>query len=196
MKRILGLLLLSSIANAYTITHNDYTSNSAVTAAGQNTNENNIVNLLNGNIDTTNISSSAGILYSQLAANTITNSTQTAKVNGTYATSLSTNTITTTGGTILGIGHCDLAFSADGSSQIDFNVMVLEDGANFPGNSTRFFVAGVSQLSNQIFPMPISFMRQPSAGTHNYSVGYTANHGSYVGGSSQGCVLDITEFKR
>lgn len=56
MKRILGLIvLLCSSAQAGLITHTDYVPGAVVTSAGQNTNENTIVNEFNGNIESANI---------------------------------------------------------------------------------------------------------------------------------------------
>ena len=77
MKKLLAILLLTSPAYAGVITHTDYTAGSVITAAGQNTNENAIVNEINGNLDAANIedgsignaeiSVSAGITYSKLS---------------------------------------------------------------------------------------------------------------------------------
>ncbi len=58
MKKLLYLsaLLIALPLQAAHISHTDYLSNATITAAGQNTNENAIVNEFNGNIDDTNIS--------------------------------------------------------------------------------------------------------------------------------------------
>lgn len=56
MKKLLAVLLACvTTANAGLITHTDYTSGSVITAAGQNSNENAIVNEINGNITSVNI---------------------------------------------------------------------------------------------------------------------------------------------
>lgn len=69
MKKInyLIILLFPIYCNATQYTHVDYISGNSITAAGQNANENGIGTILNGNIDTGNISPTAGILGSQLS---------------------------------------------------------------------------------------------------------------------------------
>lgn len=52
---LLTVLFAYSTVNAGTITHTDYTAGNVITAAGQNTNENTIVNEFNGNIQSVNI---------------------------------------------------------------------------------------------------------------------------------------------
>jgi hypothetical protein len=52
---------------AIVVKPNTYVAGQTITAAGQNANEDTLYNLVNGNIDTANISSSAGILTSQIA---------------------------------------------------------------------------------------------------------------------------------
>lgn len=74
---VLGLLLICAVSRAGTITHTDYTAGNVITAAGQNTNENTIVNEFNGNIESANIkdgtivtgdiSASAGITHTQMS---------------------------------------------------------------------------------------------------------------------------------
>lgn len=74
---LVGLFILSSPVYGALITHTDYTSGNAITAAGQNSNENTIVNEINGNLDSDNIengslttsdlSASAGITQSQMS---------------------------------------------------------------------------------------------------------------------------------
>lgn len=62
MKRFLLLTLiagLSRTASAGLITHTDYTAGSAVSAAGQNANENTIVNEMNGNLSAANLAANA-----------------------------------------------------------------------------------------------------------------------------------------
>lgn len=66
-----GLLMLGYSAYAGLLSHNDYTSGSVITAAGQNTNENNIVNMINGNIDSSNLSNGA-VTDAKIAPSTIT----------------------------------------------------------------------------------------------------------------------------
>lgn len=65
MKKYLVALLafITVPLNAGTISHTDYTAGTTITAAAQNTNENTIVNLVNGNLDSAN-----------LAANSVTSS--------------------------------------------------------------------------------------------------------------------------
>lgn len=71
MKKILlSLLLITPTCYAGTISHSDYTSNTTITASGQNANENRIYNEFNGNIDNTNIKA-GGITSSNIAAGTI-----------------------------------------------------------------------------------------------------------------------------
>jgi hypothetical protein len=70
-KVLISLILIQSVCSAYTITHNDYSSGGSVSAAGQNTNENAIVNVINGNIDTTNIAAN-GVGTTQIAAQAVT----------------------------------------------------------------------------------------------------------------------------
>lgn len=55
----LVLLLLAQNSYAGLITHTDYTSGATITAAGQNANENTIVNEFNGNIDANNLATNA-----------------------------------------------------------------------------------------------------------------------------------------
>lgn len=85
--------LLSTVAYAYTITHSDYTSGGTISASGQNTNENNIVNVINGNLDTTNIAAN-GVGTTQIAAQAVT----AAKIanNTITASQIANNTITDT----------------------------------------------------------------------------------------------------
>jgi hypothetical protein len=56
---VLGFSLLCAVSYAGTITHTDYTAGNVITAAGQNTNENAIVNEFNGNISAANLASNA-----------------------------------------------------------------------------------------------------------------------------------------
>lgn len=67
---ILAIGLLSSVANAGLITHTDYTAGSVITSAGQNTNENAIVNEFNGNINSANIAA-GGVATANIAANAV-----------------------------------------------------------------------------------------------------------------------------
>ncbi len=66
-KLLLSLILVTSPVYAGLITHTDYQSNATITASGQNTNENTIVNEINGNLDSTNISA-GGIATSNLSS--------------------------------------------------------------------------------------------------------------------------------
>ncbi len=68
----IGLLCGVSFRVSYggTISHTDYSAGAVITAAGQNTNENTIVNEFNGNIDNTNIKT-GGILTGNIANATI-----------------------------------------------------------------------------------------------------------------------------
>lgn len=53
------LTLLSGVSYAGIIAHTDYTAGSVITSAGQNTNENTIVNEVNGNLSAANLASNA-----------------------------------------------------------------------------------------------------------------------------------------
>lgn len=56
MKKLFAVILAClTSADAALISHTDYTSGSVITAAGQNANENTIVNEINGNLDSANI---------------------------------------------------------------------------------------------------------------------------------------------
>lgn len=94
-KKIGLLLLVTGIAQAYTITHNDYTANSVVSSAGQNTNENTIVTVINGNLDNTNVTA-GGLINSNLAASTLTG----AKFLSNTITGSTSNTVGATAGNI------------------------------------------------------------------------------------------------
>lgn len=59
LQYISSLLLLVSVSYAGTISHNDYVAGAVITAAGQNTNENVIVNEINGNLDANNLAANA-----------------------------------------------------------------------------------------------------------------------------------------
>lgn len=73
MKKLLALLLLGlGTANAGLITHTDYTDGNTITAAGQNTNENTIVNEVNGNLNSDNLLD-GGVSTADIADNAITN---------------------------------------------------------------------------------------------------------------------------
>ncbi len=56
---VLSLSLLCGVSHAGIIAHTDYTAGSVITAAGQNTNENTIVNEFNGNISAANLATNA-----------------------------------------------------------------------------------------------------------------------------------------
>lgn len=74
MKKLLAALLaglLTSPLKAGLITHTDYTGGNVITAAGQNTNENTIVNEMNGNLDTANFED-GGIATADLADGAVT----------------------------------------------------------------------------------------------------------------------------
>lgn len=93
MKRLLlalPLLGLIRTAEAGLITHTDYTAGNVITAAGQNTNENAIVNEFNGNINNANILD-GGIATADLADGLLTN----AKLSSAFAPTISSMTLTT-----------------------------------------------------------------------------------------------------
>lgn len=69
-KTFLALLLLSSTAHAGLISHTDYVDGNVVTAAGQNSNENTIVNEINGNLNSANIAP-LGVATSNIANNAV-----------------------------------------------------------------------------------------------------------------------------
>lgn len=98
----LGLLLLCNVSNAGLITHSDYTGGTAITAAGQNANENIVFNEFNGNIDNTNIKP-GGIVDSNMAAHTLTGAsvslTATLQVS-----SITTTNFNSSSGTITNLG--------------------------------------------------------------------------------------------
>ncbi len=52
---VLALFLICTVSHAGLITHTDYTAGSVITAAGQNSNENTIVNEINGSLNSANI---------------------------------------------------------------------------------------------------------------------------------------------
>ncbi len=89
MKKLLALLLLASPSYAGLITHTDYTNGATITASGQNSNENAIVNEFNGNIDNTNIKPGAVIAVNKLATITA-NSVATTDANGFLTVSTAT----------------------------------------------------------------------------------------------------------
>ena len=75
MKYILLSLMVTfcvTLSQAALITHTDYTAGNVITAAGQNTNENAIVNEFNGNINTANLLD-GGVATADLADNAVTN---------------------------------------------------------------------------------------------------------------------------
>ncbi len=69
-------LLTAGLAQAGLITHTDYTAGSVITSAGQNSNENTIINEFNGNINSANIAAN-GVATSNIADSAVV----TAKVN-------------------------------------------------------------------------------------------------------------------
>lgn len=69
--KYLLLLLFATPTYASLISHNDYTPGSVITAGAQNSNENTIVNLVNGGLDSTNIAA-GGVQNSNIQTNTIT----------------------------------------------------------------------------------------------------------------------------
>lgn len=68
---LIFLLGISTSLQAGLITHNDYSSGSTITASAQNSNENTIVNVINGNLDSTNIAAS-GVATTNIAAGAVT----------------------------------------------------------------------------------------------------------------------------
>lgn len=78
---ILGLLA-SGAAQAGLITHTDYNDGAVITASGQNTNENAIVNEINGNLDAANIEDGS-IDTAELADNSVTSGKLAAVVRST-----------------------------------------------------------------------------------------------------------------
>ena len=87
MKKLLAVLLLfaltSSTAQAGVITHTDYIGGNVITSAAQNTNENTIVNEMNGNLDTANFED-GGIATADLADNAVTNAKLATNVQSTF----------------------------------------------------------------------------------------------------------------
>lgn len=59
LRYVLAAMFISGASQAGIITHTDYTAGSVITSAGQNTNENTIVNEFNGNIDAANLAANA-----------------------------------------------------------------------------------------------------------------------------------------
>src|SRR5258706_208020 len=94
-KIFVSLLMFNQIAYAGLITHTDYTSGNTITAAGQNANENIIVNEINGNLDSNNISN-GGIVTTNIANGTITGSNLNANIVITSATVTTLNITTMT----------------------------------------------------------------------------------------------------
>lgn len=85
MKKLLAILLLTSPCYAGLISHTDYISGAVITSAGQNSNENAIVNEFNGNIDNTNIKT-GGIVDANIAAATITSDKLATTITSTFTT--------------------------------------------------------------------------------------------------------------
>ena len=67
---VLPLLMICTVSKAGLISHTDYTAGNVITAAGQNSNENTIVNEINGSLDSANIEA-GGIENSDIANTTI-----------------------------------------------------------------------------------------------------------------------------
>lgn len=73
---IISLILIPYLGNATLITHTDYTNGGAITATGQNTNENAAVSVLNGKLDYTNfVSTLTAACFSNLSGNRIAGNT-------------------------------------------------------------------------------------------------------------------------
>lgn len=70
---VLGLLAAARLAYAGLVTHTDYTSGATITATLQNTNENAIINEINGNLDSTNIRTN-GIVTANITDGSVTTS--------------------------------------------------------------------------------------------------------------------------
>ncbi len=70
LQSILALISLCSVGHAGLITHTDYTAGNVITSAGQNANENTIVNEINGSINSVNIAV-GGVTSSNILDGTI-----------------------------------------------------------------------------------------------------------------------------
>lgn len=196
---------LSILSWGYVITHNDYTSNTTITASGQNTNENNIVNVINGNLDSTNITANtlpgstanSGGSAGSIQQGTIsspdfrTNAVSTTAVNGgsghttIYDTVITSTSITTIGQNVLVLANCDIR----SLGTANMRVAILEDGNNIANNDAVFFNGSGIDYEN---PVPIMLVRKPAAGVHTYSIGSKTFGGSPSVGS---CILIAIELR-
>lgn len=145
MKKLTAVVVTSLLAispsYAGLITHTDYTSGAAISAAGQNTNENAIVNEINGNLDNNNIKPASGITVNKLESigatgMVITDSSGFLTTTAGNVTSASTFTITgsiTPSGGLVGVTNASNATAGN----VGESTTVVRSATNFP-TSTQY----------------------------------------------------------
>ena len=171
MKKLhLGLLFVGSFCNATILTHTDYTAGNTITAAGQNANENLIINDYNGSIQGTTANSGGSAVNIQqgsistpdLRANAVTLSSATAlggAPTGSYVNAVATATITTIGKPVLLLGSAYCTSCQAGC------VILKEDGTNVPGTEMCNAIA-----SSGNWTFMTNGMSTPAAGSHTYAL--------------------------
>jgi len=200
MKRFLfGLVFLTSTAYAGLITHSDYNPNDVITAAKQNSNENAAFNLLNGNLDSTNIAA-GGIAYSNLGA-TVTNRLQLANYRrpilmpqSSTSISVDTNTATVNESCVIFPDATQVCVTE--ALPGTYRTMALTQNANFVsgteksglapgytlGNNTWYAIYAVkSQISSSNFVLVADTVTPQAANAATLNTSYGTNGWSYLG---------------
>lgn len=139
MKKLLFGLIVSLAVPVYAghITHSDYTAGSVITSAGQNTNENAIVNEFNGNIDDTNIKTggvtTTNILNGTILAEDIANGTIT-------ETQISTTS-----------SFSNLTISTLTSTRITVSTIVVNSSMTVSSMTVQFSSVAVSSVTGSLY---------------------------------------------
>ena len=181
MKRLISflisVLLTFAVKNlfAYTITHTDYTDNTVVSTTTQNSNENSMVNLLNGNLDYTNLSQTAGITGNQILSSTITYSniaanafsnivSSTSGTSSDQSNSIVSKSITTVGGKVLLIAS--IFYTGTATATETFSI--TRGGTSIGGGTTQ-----LSTLNTKNYSITMVVLDTPVAGTYTYKLTHT-----------------------
>lgn len=197
-KLILSLLFLPPSCYAGIITHNDYVSGNTITAAGQNANENTIINDYNGNIQGTTANSGGtatnilqgSISTPDLRANAITQTLNTntdsfSGIGGTFNHNAASQSITTIGGQVLIIGTAVVQCGGVGSlcaAVFGGNTRVLSGSESCCACVNNGTLCGPTVIATE----------QLAAGTTTYNVLYTQpNSTTFLGGS-----INVIELRR
>lgn len=130
----------------------------------------------------------------QISANSITQTVQSVSTDtdgvGQSYTTLTTASITTTGGPIIVMAHADITIFA---AALSVHYEILRGATLIDGGAANV-VNFVSGSSNQHFPISINTIDSPVAGTYTYTLQYAIANGS--GPSVRGYTLSLIELKR